>query len=90
MLKGCSRRVIYMKNTDSDIFDEAYFVLRRREERGEGRECDMIREAERIIRESMLDDKKHRKRERSFYSFAMGLVCASVFYTLLGIIIYYA
>ena len=89
MIKGCSRRVIYMKNTDSEIFDEAYFVLRRREEREEGRECDMVREAERIIRESMTE-KKQKGRQRSFYSFAMGLVCASIFYTLLGLIIYYA
>ena len=89
MIKGCSRRVIYMKNTDSEIFDEAYFVLRRREEREEGRECDMVREAERIIRESMTE-KKQKGRQRSFYFFAMGLVCASVFYTLLGLIIYYA
>ena len=29
MIKGCKKKIIYLKNTDSDIFDEAYFVLRR-------------------------------------------------------------
>ena len=29
MIKGCSKRVVYLKNTDSAIFEEAYFVLGR-------------------------------------------------------------
>ncbi len=29
MIRGCERRIYHVKNPESDIFDEAYFVLRR-------------------------------------------------------------
>ncbi len=29
MLRGCQKRIFYVKNPESDIFDEAYFILRR-------------------------------------------------------------
>ena len=50
-MRGYQKRVIYMKNTGSELFDEAYFVLR----------CDgarhvpnvrMIDEAKKIIKEN--------------------------------------
>ncbi len=51
MVKGFNRRVIVMKNTDSDFFDEAYFIVKEncnmKKKRGE-RPLD---EAKRIIRD---------------------------------------
>lgn len=28
MIKGCQKRMIFIKNTGCDLFDEAYFVLK--------------------------------------------------------------
>ena len=28
MLKGCQKKIIFLKNTGSDIFEEAYFVIK--------------------------------------------------------------
>ena len=54
MLRGCQRRIIVLKNTKSDIFEEAYFILSERAASGEApvSESDMILEANRIISES--------------------------------------
>ena len=89
MIKGCNKSVIYMKNTESDVFDEAYFILRNTIPADAYRECDMVREAERIIREGSGQTHASTRRPRSIYSFVMGVVCSVVFYTVLGIIIFY-
>ena len=50
MIKGCSKRMIMLKDTGSDLFEEAYFVLKTR--RGIcniSTERDFIEEANRII-----------------------------------------
>lgn len=51
MVKGFNRRVIVMKNTDSDFFDEAYFIIKEncplKKKRGEG----PLDEAKRIVRD---------------------------------------
>ena len=52
MIKGNQKKVIHIKNTESRIFDEAYFILK------EGiilsvPENDMINEANRIIEENL-------------------------------------
>ncbi len=31
VVRGCEKRIYYVKNTDSEIFDEAYLILRRQE-----------------------------------------------------------
>ena len=51
-MRGYQKKVIFLKNADSDIFDEAYFILK------EGillsvPENDMINEANRIIEENL-------------------------------------
>ena len=51
MLKGCQRKIIVMKNTGSNIFEEAYFVLRENAVKAHISETDMIEEANRIIKE---------------------------------------
>lgn len=53
MIKGCSKRMIMLKDTGSDLFEEAYFVLKTR--RGIcniSTERDFIEEANRIINEA--------------------------------------
>ncbi len=54
MLKGCQKRVIWVRNTDSKWFDEAYFILSENtlNEKKAPSESDMLREANRIIAQS--------------------------------------
>ena len=52
-----------MKDTEGDLFEEAYFFVRNSPER-KCNDRDMVREAERIITESSVDaGKKNKKRE---------------------------
>ena len=50
-MRGSEKKIIYVKDTGSKIFEEAYFVIRRGVDEGEGRpsENDMVREATRIV-----------------------------------------
>ena len=69
MIKGAQKRMIVLKTSDSTVFEEAYFVLRRENICGEG---DMVAEANRII-ESNGGKKKGRR------SFKNMLWCAVSF-----------
>ncbi len=51
-MRGYQRRVIFLKNTGSALFDEAYFVMRSYETAGCKSEADMVAEASRIIDEN--------------------------------------
>jgi hypothetical protein len=31
MVRGCQKKIIYLKNTGSEVFEEAYFVVRENE-----------------------------------------------------------
>ena len=55
MLKGYQKKIVFLKNTGSKIFDEAYFVIS--EKANDDRMCDtdMIDEANRIISECIGD-----------------------------------
>ena len=46
-MRGCERKIIMLKGTDSEIFDEAYFLIRRDFKDGEERE--IVDEAMRIV-----------------------------------------
>ncbi len=51
MLKGCQKRVIWVRNPESKWFDEAYFILSDSPEHEEktSKENDMLKEANKII-----------------------------------------
>ena len=48
-MRGCQRQIIMLKGTDSQIFDEAYFLLRKDFDRSRGSEGELVREAERLV-----------------------------------------
>ena len=56
-MRGYQKRVIYMKNPGSAVFEEAYFVLRDGEETAGGT-FDIIEEANRIIKENTDEEKR--------------------------------
>ncbi|MBR4293071.1 MAG: hypothetical protein IKT54_05615 [Clostridia bacterium] len=49
MLKGCQKKIIMLKNTGSEIFDEAYFILSDSAIASRCSQSDMIAEANRIV-----------------------------------------
>lgn len=63
-MRGYQKRVIFLKNTGSRIFDEAYFVVSREGECARLEQSDMVLEANRIIRESLQDGEPGFRRER--------------------------
>ena len=52
-MKGYQKRVIYLKNTGSEIFDEALFFVRAENNTRQVEYNDMVIEANRIIDESL-------------------------------------
>ncbi len=54
-MRGYQKKVIFLKDTGSHLFDEAYFVISRKGEEAKVDQSDMIYEANRIIRESLKD-----------------------------------
>ena len=71
MVKGAQKRMVVVKINDSEVFEEAYFVLRH-ESRGE--ENDMVAEANRIIEEC-----GGRKGKRSKYRIKELIRAAALF-----------
>ena len=51
-MRGYQKKVIYMKNTGSDIFEEAYFVVKSDTPPSVGSHERMVDEANRIINEN--------------------------------------
>ena len=67
-MRGYQKKVIFLKDTGSHLFDEAYFVVSRKGEEAQICKSDMIFEANRIIKESLGDREKRIKGERKFFS----------------------
>ena len=51
MVRGCQKKMIYLKNTGSEVFDEAYFVVSDKKLGEELSECDLVKEANKILDE---------------------------------------
>ena len=90
MIKGCTKRVMVVKDVQSDIFEEAYFILRPVSEKRKtsATENDIISEANRIVSSRYGEktsgaavvvphkSKKHGARIRDFLFFAAGFAAA--------------
>ena len=70
MIKGAQKKMIVIKTSDSAVFEEAYFVLRRERP---AVEADMVREANRIIENS--GEKKTSVKKHDVKSLAFGVAC---------------
>jgi len=64
MLKGCQRKMIVVQGRDKEIFETAYFVLRRESEKRALQDRDLLEEANRIINEQKIHDPTERKAKR--------------------------
>ena len=84
-MRGCERRIIMLKGTSSEIFDEAYFLLRKDFKNEEG-EDEILDEARRIV---SLNTTRHRKKssfKRNCLFFAAGTLLGAAAAILLAII----
>ena len=57
-MRGYQKKVIFLKNTGSHLFDEAYFIVSREGEEAKVGQSNMVLEANRIIRESIRDSEQ--------------------------------
>lgn len=87
-MRGCEKRVIHIRNTDSRIFEEAYVVLKP----GAAERCrvenegDMIKEARRLVEESLnrVYPAGAKKQKRRFLlPFFIGVSAVSLLFTLI-------
>lgn len=72
MVRGYQRRIILLKNTGSDVFEEAYFVM---SDRGVSAGLDtdeMICEANRIIEENL--SREYTELESGFFRKCVGFL----------------
>lgn len=86
-MKGYQKKVIYMKNTGSRHFEEAYFVLRSDSEKENSSGIDMIEEANRIIEENFDQRKRGILYSGRWYilAFLVGCVLTFVGCAILGL-----
>lgn len=61
MIKGCHKNIVFLKDTGSELFDEAYFILKPNAK--DKREADIISEATKIVN-SLDDGNKNKERGR--------------------------
>lgn len=57
MVKACKKKIIILKNIESDIIEEAHFILKDKGGNKSVGESDMVKEANRIISESLIEAK---------------------------------
>lgn len=60
MVRGTQKKVVYLKNTGSAVFDEAFFIVKDEKERGFSEE-DLLREANRIVAEKAMHGRAEEK-----------------------------
>ena len=75
-MRGYQKRVIYLKNTGSQSFEEAYFVLRSDTSSTVASSQLMIDEANKIIEENFGGGRGIRRERRKGYIFSFLMGCA--------------
>lgn len=85
-MRGCQRQIIMLKGTDSQIFDEAYFLLRKDFEGKSRGEAEIIREAQRIV-DSNTTRRRRRRFERSpLFPFLFGFLCCALLWLIFTVL----
>lgn len=71
-MRGCERKIIMLKGTGSEIFDEAYFLLRR-DFKARGGSDEIVREAQRIV-EHNTTGQRSKPCRREMLQFSLGML----------------
>ena len=86
MLKGCQRKIIYLKNTKSEYFSEAYFVLKERAENAQ--ENDVLKEAERLLGRTHVEGKEKKSGGTvKVLHFLLGILSGFLLTLLVGVLV---
>lgn len=88
-MRGYQKKVIYLKNTGSPLFDEAYFIVSREGEATGLAEGDMVYEANRIIDESLDGESGGERRVvlRRILGFGLPFLLGAVISTVVCIVL---
>ncbi len=83
MVKGCQKKVICIKDTGSEMFEEAFFIMKPSRD-GARKETDMIREARRILENSRVQPgriphqaRNNKNSKMMIFSFLFGVMSAA-------------
>ena len=89
MIKGCEKRVVWIRNTESETFEQAYFILSESAYEKKKSEGDIVSEAKRIIGQLPVsgwwDETPHQSKKRRKFS-ASGRVAFFILGFALGAI----
>ena len=85
MLIGSKKQILYIRDTKSRIFREAYFILRSDPDSLGIADGDIVSECERIVNSACpklkhLSGRKLKKRSLDAFSFYMGLLLGSLMF----------
>ena len=90
VVRGCQKKIVYLKSTGSDVFTDAYFVVRDNALENIS-ECEMIKEANRILDECISIDGGICKRQlvisfvkKNTIPFLLGVVIGIISITLIN------
>jgi len=75
MLHGCQKKIIHLRSTGSEMFDEAFFIVRENpaQKSGSPAERDMVREAQRILLSARTAGEREAAERRR--RLTAGLIC---------------
>ncbi len=79
-MRGYQKKVVYLKNTGSAVFEEAYFVIKGKADEKSKSSVALVEEANRIIDENVNFGLKKRGSKfniKSFLIFAIGFLSAT-------------
>lgn len=88
-MKGYQKKVIFLKDTGSHLFDEAYFVISREGEEANVGHSDMIFEANRIINESLENNVTGKGRKDRRFNFVFPFFLGAFLTLILSLCIYF-
>ncbi len=90
MVRGCQRRIYVVKNTDSALFEEAYFILKRNPSPQPAvSESEMAEEADRIVKDVYGFAPLCRRRSfgTKILAFVLGAAASSVLFGITALVI---
>lgn len=73
MLHGCQKKIIHLRSTGSEMFDEAFFIVRENPAQKSPGERDMVREAQKILLSARTAGEREAAERRR--RLAAGLIC---------------
>ena len=90
VVRGCEKRIYHVKNPDSEIFDEAYLILRRQDRGKRMSRGDIEKEAMRILSSATSGEviPREKRDRRQLKAFLAGALLSAVTILALSLLIW--